>query len=115
MMIFRPNDFVYISDTAKGCVVHAAEISTLETCGNYTRVTLENGRTLTVRRGTQACHAKLDPKLFFRANRHCIVNLNYVAETRFADPKRILFILADGRQVVVARRHSIALKRDMAL
>jgi two-component system LytT family response regulator len=114
-MPFGSNDFVYVADSAKGWVVRASEICTVETCGNYTQITLHTGDKLLIRRAFKRCEQKLDPMMFFRANRQCIVNLNYVRQTRMLDAKRILFVLANGREIPLSRNHSLLLKRNMSL
>ena len=111
------DDFVYVADTAKGWVVRMSDISTLEARGNYVRVTLDHGDggKLLIRQSLTACEEKLDGRMFFRANRQWLVNLNYVKSVRALDPKRLAFVLSDGREVPLSRHCTLHLKKTMSL
>jgi DNA-binding LytR/AlgR family response regulator len=57
----------------------------------------------------------LDGSLFFRAGRSCVVNLNFVRKVQMADAKRFLFVMGNGREVIVSRKRSVAFRREKAL
>jgi DNA-binding LytR/AlgR family response regulator len=108
--------FVYLPSTARGWIVRVSEIHRLEAYGNYTRVILSNGKIALVRRPLKECEEQLSQTgSFFRTDRACIVNLASVTETRPADPKRLLFILADGKQITLSRHQTIALRKELSL
>jgi len=112
--VFRYDDFIFLSDNVNCWVVRASEISTLEACGNYTRVHLSDATAL-IRRPLRECECKLDPSTFFRTRRDCIVNLSRVKQMRMLDAKRFLFILLDGKEVAMSRKQSLLFRKMKAL
>lgn len=112
--VFGCDDFVFLSDTARCWIVRAADIWTLEACGNYTRVTLSDATAL-IRRPLRECEGKLDPATFFRTRRDCIVNLSRVKQMRMLDAKRFLFVLLDGREVAMSRKQSLLFRKQKSL
>jgi two-component system, LytTR family, response regulator len=104
-------DFVYLPDSARSFVVRPSDICSLESEGNYTRVTLKDNTKILVRRALTKLEAKLkEHKEFFRTDRSTIVNLAFVKEVQFHDSKRLLFTLSNGHQVVLSRQQSMAMK-----
>lgn len=113
---WKGTDFVFLSASALARLIQVKEISILEVDGNYTQVTVAGGgEKMMVRRSLTACENRLDPKVFVRANRKCLVNLSCVKTVSAHDAKRLLFILMDGRKIVCSRLCSIALRRKFAL
>jgi two-component system, LytTR family, response regulator len=112
--VFGRDDFIFLSDNVKCWVVRASDISTLEACGNYTRVNLSDATAL-IRRPLRECECRLDPSTFFRTRRDCIVNLSRVKQMRMLDAKRFLFVLLDGREVAMSRKQSLLFRKQKAL
>ena len=108
------NDFALLQDKAECWMIRVSDISTLEACGNYTRVHL-NSATQLVRRPLRECKRRLDPSLFFRARGDCIVNLGRVSRTRSLVPFQLVFVLQDGREIVASRSQSLAFRRSRGL
>lgn len=109
----RPEDFVFFFVGARGVVVRLGEVMLLESEGNYTRMILGSGRAFVLRRPIYQCEKRLDPKVFYRVNRECIVNLAHVKEVGMLDPKRYFFLFSDGRKVEVSRKRSVSFRREM--
>jgi DNA-binding LytR/AlgR family response regulator len=112
--VFGSDDFIFLSDNVKCWVVRASEISTLEACGNYTRVNLSDATAL-IRRPLREVECRLDPSTFFRTRRDCIVNLSRVKQMRMLDAKRFLFVLLDGKEVAMSRKQSLLFRKQKAL
>jgi DNA-binding LytR/AlgR family response regulator len=112
--VFGSEDFIFLSDNVRCWVVRVSDISTLEACGNYTRVTL-GGATALIRRPLRECEGRLDPGTFFRTRRDCIVNLSRVKQMRMLDSKRFLFVLFDGKEVPMSRKQSLLFRKQKAL
>jgi two-component system, LytTR family, response regulator len=108
-------DFFYLADTAKGALIHPAQITMLESCGNYTRVFTADGKSIAIRRPLRKCLEQLDPDVFFRANRQYVVNLGCVQETRPADAKRLMFHLKNGKEIPLSRTQSLQFRRQFSL
>ena len=112
--VFGCDDFIFLSDNVKCWVVRASDISTLEACGNYTRVNLSDATAL-IRRPLRQCECRLDPSIFFRTRRDCIVNLSQVKQMRMLDAKRFLFVLLDGKEVAMSRKQSHLFRKQKSL
>lgn len=107
------DDFVLLCDCAKSFIVKLGEVVSFESAGNYTNVTLLDSR-ISIRKPLQECERRLD-STFFRVSRTCIVNLGYVEKVESYDAKRFVFVLKDGRDVVLSRKQSLVLRRDRSL
>jgi two-component system, LytTR family, response regulator len=104
-------DFTYLPDTNRSFVVRISDICSLESEGNYTRVTLGDNTKVLIRRALTHLETKLEEhEEFFRTDRATIVNLAFVKEVQFCDPRRLLFILHNGQQVNLSRQRSLAMK-----
>ena len=112
--VFGCDDFIFLSDNVKCWVIRASDISTLEACGNYTRVNLSDATAL-IRRPLRECECRLDPSTFFRTRRDCIVNLSQVKQMRMLDAKRFLFVLLDGKEVAMSRKQSLLFRKQKSL
>jgi two-component system LytT family response regulator len=110
----RLDDFVFLSDNSKCWLIRTAEILLLEACGDHTRIYLPDG-TVLVRRPLRACERRLDSSTFFRATRDCVINLTHVKQTRLLDSSRVLFLLPNGREVIVSGRQNVLFRKMRAL
>jgi two-component system LytT family response regulator len=111
---FGRDDFVFLYDRAKSWVVRACEIVMLEADGNDTIIWLVD-RKISMRRLIGRCERELDGSIFFRAARSCIVNLNFVKRVEMADAKRLMFVMANGKEVTLSRQRSVAFRRQRGL
>jgi two-component system, LytTR family, response regulator len=110
----RPEDFVFLSDNRKCWLIRTAEILLLEACGDRTRIHLPDG-TVVVQRPLRNCECRLDSATFFRATRDCVINLTHVKQTRLLDSSRVLFLLPNGREVIVSGRQNVLFRKMRAL
>jgi DNA-binding LytR/AlgR family response regulator len=53
--------------------------------------------------------------LLSRASSGCIVNLSHVKQSRFLEDGSLIFILRDGKEVVLSRRQSVLFRRTHGL
>jgi DNA-binding LytR/AlgR family response regulator len=109
------SDFIYLSNSAKGCLIQPSDILLLEVQGNYTRVTLNNGTKILLRKPFHVCHARLAPHNFFIVHRGVSVNLAGIKQVEFHDARRLLFILTGGQSLILSRLQSVALRKEYAL
>lgn len=114
-MSMSVHEFFYVANAANGVLVRPSEIWMLEVSGNYTRVCLENGNSFLIRRRLHECEEELDPAVFFRANRQCIVNLGYVKEAYPLDAKHLGFGLTNGTHIRLSRGQSVELRKQFSL
>ena len=104
---------VFVRDGDRCWLVRMDEISLLRAEGNYTRVFFV-GNQPTIPRSLGQIELRLDPALFFRANRSEIINLRRVTSiSPEADGYGIS--LRDGVNVVVSRRQAKVLRDLLAL
>ena len=96
-------------------MVGTEDISLLEAHRKFTLVHLPDGKFL-VRRSLKECERRLDSSTFFRASsRGCIVNLSHVKQSRFLEDGSLIFILRDGKEVVLSRRQSVLFRKTHGL
>jgi two-component system LytT family response regulator len=110
----RLDDFVFLSDNSKCWLIRTADIWLLEACGDQTRIHLPDG-TVLIRRLLRDCERRLDSSTFFRATRDCVINLTHVKQTRLLDSAHVLFVLPNGKDVVVSGRHNLLFRKRRAL
>ena len=94
--------------------VKLADIKLFEINGSYTRIHFEGHRPL-IPRTLQQLEARLDPKVFFRANRQQIINLKWIAgiEPWFSNTLKLQ--LRDGPEVEVSRQQSVRFRELLSL
>ena len=110
----RLHDFVFLSDNSKCWLIRTADIWLLEACGDHTRIHLPDGTAL-IRRLLRDCERRLDSSTFFRATRDCVINLTHVKQTRLLDSAHILFVLPNGKEVMVSGRQNLLFRKMRAL
>jgi two-component system LytT family response regulator len=113
-IIFYRDDFVLLTDDIKSWIVRIEDISLLEAWRNFTLVHLFDDRLL-IRRTLGDCERRLDNSIFFRASRGCIVNLSQVKEPRLSKGGGLIFLLKDGKEVVLSRRQTVLFRATRGL
>jgi two-component system LytT family response regulator len=105
---------VFVKDNERYWLVPVADIYLLESDGNYTRLYFGKERPL-IPRSLSALHERLDPAVFFRADRKHIVNLRWVEsiEPRVGDG--LLVKLKSGLKIEMSRRQSILFRQALTL
>ena len=114
LTIFYRDDFVLLTDDSKSWIVRIEDISLLEAWRNGTLVHFPDGKLLT-RRSLGHYERRLDNSIFFRANRGCIVNLSHVKQARPLEDEGLIFLLKDGKEVVLSRRQSVLFRKTRCL
>ena len=107
-------DQVFVKDGERCWFVKLADIKLFEINGSYTRIHFEGHRPL-IPRTLQQLEARLDPRVFFRANRQQIINLKWIAgiEPWFSNTLRLT--LRDGPEVEVSRQQSVRFRELLSL
>ncbi len=85
--------------------VAVEQISLIESEGNYARLCFGDSRPL-VQRTLNALGDRLDPAIFFRANRRQIINLEHIESVAPWPNEGYLVVLAGGLQVEMSRRQA---------
>lgn len=108
------DDTVFLRDGERCWFVALHDISHIVVDGNYVKVWF-NGERAMLARSLSALEARLDPTLFFRANRNSLVNLRHI---RSIDPwvnDGYQLTLSDGSQLEVSRRQARDLRERLSL
>ncbi|MGA7393079.1 MAG: LytTR family DNA-binding domain-containing protein [Terrimicrobiaceae bacterium] len=110
----RPDDFVFLSDNRQCWLIRTADIWFLEARGEQTRVEFLDG-TIVIRRILRDCERRLDASTFFRASRDFVINLTHVKQTRLLDSAHLLFLLPNGKEIVVSGSQNALFRKIRAL
>jgi two-component system LytT family response regulator len=105
---------VFIQDSKRCWIVRVADIVLLESEGNCTRVHFGRSRPV-MARSLSYMDKRLDPAMFFRANRHTIINLRFLECIERWANGGFLVRLKSGQEIVVSRRQGRMLKEKMTL
>jgi two-component system LytT family response regulator len=109
-----PDDTVFLRDGERCWFVALRDISHLMVEGNYVRVWFQGQRAM-LARSLNALEARLDPALFFRANRNTLVNLRQIASIDPWVNDGYQIKLRDGNEIEVSRRQARELRERLSL
>lgn len=112
--LLTEQDQVFVKDGEKCWFVRLADIRLFEISGGYTQIYFDQHRPL-IPRTLQHLEQRLDPRVFFRANRQQIINLKWITgiEPWFSNTLRLQ--LRDGPEVEVSRQQSVRFRELMSL
>jgi two-component system LytT family response regulator len=85
-----------------------------ESIGNYVRIYFDTSKPL-ILRSLNALEERLDPQIFFRANRKHIINLRMVETIEPYFSGGILVKLRGGEKVEISRRQAVKFKDLLSL
>lgn len=105
---------VFIRDGERCWFVRLDEISLIEAAGNYVQVSFRDQRAI-LSRSLSTLEQRLDPALFYRANRSCLVNLQHIQNIEPWVNDGFLLTLPRGQQVEVSRRQARQLRSRLEL
>ena len=109
-----PEDTVFLRDGERCWFVPLRDISHVMVDGNYVRVWFQGQRAM-LARSLSALEARLDPALFFRANRNTLVNLRHIASIDPWVNDGYQIKLRDGNEIEVSRRQARELRARLSL
>ncbi len=107
-------DQIFIRDGERCHFVRLADVFLFEVDGNYTRVCFRDQRPL-LARALGYLEERLDARVFFRANRQQIINLDYIAGVENWVGDGLLVSLKNGARIEVSRRQARELRTLMEL
>ncbi|HRH34837.1 MAG TPA: response regulator [Catalimonadaceae bacterium] len=112
--VFTENDQVFVKDGNKYWFIRLNEVRLFESIGNYVRIYFENNKPL-ILRSLNALEERLDPQVFFRANRKHIINLRMIESIEPYFSGGILVKLRGGEKIEVSRRQAVKFKDHLSL
>lgn len=104
---------VFVKDGEKCWFVVLEDVRVFEIWDNYTRIYFKDQKPM-IPKTLQYMESRLDPELFFRANRQQIVNLRWVNKIEPWFSGTIRLYLKDGTEVEVSRRQTSRFKELMS-
>lgn len=107
-------DQVFVKDGDRCWFVKLGEVRLFESVGNYAKVFFGTNKPL-ILKSLNALEERLDPKVFFRANRKHIINLQMVAKIDAHFNGGLKVTLNGGEEIEVSRRQAVKFKDSMSL
>lgn len=101
-----PSDKVFLKNGEQSWLVKLADITALESVGNYTSVTF-NGHKPLIRRSLNQLEKRLPKAMFFRASRQYIVNVEFIERVETAVNGNLELTLVQGLTIEMSRRQSL--------
>ncbi len=108
------HDKVFVRQGEQCWFVEVRTIRLLESEGNYTRVHFDGAQPLLFR-SLNAMEERLDPRMFFRANRRQVVNLEWIDKIEPWFSGGLLVHIKGGPRVELSRRQAQAFREQMSL
>ncbi|HNI12795.1 MAG TPA: LytTR family DNA-binding domain-containing protein, partial [bacterium] len=99
------NDQVFVKDGDRCWFVRLKQIRLMESEGNYTRLYFDKEKPLILRSLNQL-EVRLDPKVFFRASRQHIINMQWIETIEPWFDGGLNVTLKSGPQVKISRRQA---------
>jgi two-component system LytT family response regulator len=107
-------DRVFVTEGERFWLVRLGDIRLFESVGNHTRVFFGGEKPL-INRSLSDLELKLDDRVFFRANRHQIMNVKAVRSIHSWFTGRLLAKLEGGHEVTLSRRRARAFREEMSV
>jgi two-component system LytT family response regulator len=108
------NDQVFVKDGERCWFVKLGEVRLFESVGNYAKVFF-NGNKPLILKSLNALEERLDPKVFFRANRKHIINLQMITKIDNQYNGGLKVTLQGGEEIEVSRRQAVKFRDNMSL
>ncbi|EMR02597.1 LytR/AlgR family response regulator transcription factor [Cesiribacter andamanensis] len=109
-----PDDQVFVKDGDRCWFVRLSKVRLFESDGNYIKVYFDNYKPM-IHKSLNALDERLDDKVFFRANRKHMINLNWVENIEPWFNGGLMVTLQGGEKVEVSRRQATRFKEMMSL
>ncbi len=107
-------EHLFVREGERCHFVRLADLRLLEVEGNYVTLYFRDTKA-SLARSLNHVEGRLDPRIFFRANRHQILNLHYIAQIDSWIGDGLMVRMQDGREVEVSRRQARELKQRLEL
>ena len=110
----QPHEKVFVRQGDQCWFVEVRTIRLLESEGNYTRVHFDGAQPLLFR-SLNAMEERLDGRMFFRANRRQVVNLEWIDKIEPWFSGGLLVHIKGGPRVELSRRQAQSFREQMSL
>lgn len=108
-------DHVFIKDGEKCWFVKLGKVRLFESMGNYVRLHFDDQKPL-VLKSLNALEDRLDPQVYFRANRKHIINLHWIEKIEpWFSGGLLVTLRSSGEKIEISRRQAIRFKDMLSL
>ncbi|MDG3582927.1 LytR/AlgR family response regulator transcription factor [Galbibacter pacificus] len=111
---FASHQKIFIKDGEKVHFIALGDISLIESMDNYAQLHFGNEKAM-IKRSLNLLEKKLDPHVFFRANRGQIINTEYIRDIQPYFNNRLRIVLTTGKTIEVSSRQSVLFKKLKSL
>ncbi len=111
--VLNENSQVFVKDGEKCWFVTLKDVRLFEIWDNYTRIYFDEHKPM-IPKTLQYMESRLDPKIFFRANRQQIINMKWIDKIEPWFSGTIRLYLKDGTEIEVSRRQTSRFKDLMS-
>lgn len=108
------HDQVFVKDGERCWFVKLGEVRLFESVGNYAKVFFGSNKPL-ILKSLNALEERLDPKVFFRANRKHIINLQSISKIDTLFNGSLKVTLQGGEEIEISRRQAVKFRDNMSL
>lgn len=112
--VLGSGDQVFVKDGERCWFVKLGEVRLFESAGNYAKVYFGTNKPL-ILKSLNALEERLDPKLFFRANRKHIINLQMITKIDTQYNGGLKVTLQGGEEIEISRRQAVKFRDSMSL
>ncbi|KAB7530344.1 response regulator [Flagellimonas olearia] len=105
---------IFVKDGEKVHFILLGNISLIESMDNYAQLHFDNNKIM-IKRSLNLLEKKLDPIVFFRANRSQIINTQHIKEIQPDFNNRLRVVLTSGKTIKVSGRQSVLFKKLKSL
>lgn len=112
--VLHKDDQVFVKDGERCWFVKLEEVRLFESVGNYAKVYFGTNKPL-ILKSLNALEERLDDKVFFRANRKHIINLQRIKKIESYLGAGLRVILDGGEEIEISRRQAVKFKDSMSL
>jgi two-component system LytT family response regulator len=105
---------IFIKDGEKVYFIALAEVSLIESMDNYARLYFGDEKPM-IKRSLNQLEKRLNPAIFFRANRSQIINTEYIKEIQPYFNNKLRLVLTTGEIVDLSSRQSVSFKKRNSL
>jgi two-component system LytT family response regulator len=105
---------IFIKDGEKVYFIALAEVSLIESMDNSARLYFGDEKPM-IKRSLNQLEKRLDPAIFFRANRSQIINTEYIKEIQPYFNNKLRLVLTTGEIVDLSSRQSVSFKKRNSL
>lgn len=103
--VLEMNSRLFIKDKEICYLIELADILYFESCKNEARVFFGEAKAF-IKRSMNQLERRLPEKIFFRANRQYIINLQAVESIEESISKGFSLVMSDGKEIEISRRRA---------